>query len=73
MRRAGSGKPPREDFAALGDELSQQSGVLVVCGVDPLLAELANLAAAEVLLAPSGTGAATFPAWPSFFLATWTG
>src|ERR1035441_4706664 len=43
MLRAVSGNPPRPDLAAVGDELPQQPGVLVVHAGDLLLAEQADL------------------------------
>src|SRR3954463_5036522 len=38
-----AGHPPRADLAAIGDELAEQGGVLVVDTGRLLLAELANL------------------------------
>src|SRR3954452_16264756 len=38
-----AGHPPRADLAAVGDELAEQDGVLVVDTARLLLAELANL------------------------------
>src|SRR6202042_3977341 len=43
MLRAVAGNPPGTDLAAVGDELPQQPGVLVVHAGDLLLAEQANL------------------------------
>src|SRR5437660_12036864 len=43
MLRAVAGHPPGSDLAAVGDELPQQAGVLVVNVGDLLLAEQAHL------------------------------
>src|SRR5437773_8009362 len=47
MPRAAAGDPPRDDLAPLGDEVPQPAHVLVVDQVNPVRAELADLAAAE--------------------------
>src|SRR6185503_17605893 len=44
MLRARAGNPPRQHFAALGNEAAQQLDVLVVDVVDLVRAELADLA-----------------------------
>src|SRR5437667_8029928 len=62
MRRANTGQPPRDDFAALGHELAKHAVVLVVNVLDFLDAELADFLTPEKLasdFAWRSTGAGT--------------
>jgi hypothetical protein len=67
MRSANSGQSARSDFAALRDELREQTNVFVIDGFDFFDAELANFLAAEKFTAAftgtSGSSAGTRAAW----------
>src|ERR1700730_17033692 len=53
MRGAYSGQTPRDNLAAFGYKLGEQSNVLVIDGLNFLGTELANLLAPEILAACS--------------------
>src|SRR5262252_648458 len=59
MGRTHAGEAPRDDLAALGHELLQQTDFFVVDVIDLLDAELANLLAPEKLAATLAASART--------------
>src|SRR5438477_8064078 len=78
VRRAYAGQAPRNDLAALSDELAEHAVILVVDVLDFLDAELANFLAPEKLSPPAafarrtaGTASATTAAKPRT-ISTWT-